>query len=465
WTDSDVIDFAGLSSCQRTGAVLSGTMAALPTPPLIPPPGVPLNVLPSRQNSQNSFAPVGIAAGAEDVKYQAKYKDLKRKLKEIEADNDRLHYRVLQAKRSIQRMKIERAVLYERLQLVPTSPEPQERHTHSSVHPSPGMQGPQHHAMAPNHMSARDLEEYNRGSHPRSGPVESPRGPGSHPRRGSGGIPGQPQLQFMPQQFAPAPHEPHRNHAPPPVAHSSPALHAHERTRSPSRGRGHSLSSQQQVYHPSPYGDPPPLHSPPLSDRGRSRHEMHEPVHRHQNSLPPLSPPAGRIHPHQRMGPGTYINREEPMPERDWDRERRDAPMDARSPNSANRSRAEYPDTHQNRRREEAGYFGDRPAYSRSDSPGSRSGSGSGAAEGVPSRPDSRTQFYPEAERGPASGAPRTSFRLRPVGGEEVDFGAGNTPPPAVDSRKRSRNEMDVDSEEPSVGYPETRSSKRFHQT
>lgn len=28
--------------------------------------------------------PIGIAAGAEDVKYQAKYKDLKRKVKEIE---------------------------------------------------------------------------------------------------------------------------------------------------------------------------------------------------------------------------------------------------------------------------------------------------------------------------------------------------------------------------------------------
>lgn len=29
--------------------------------------------------------PIGIAAGAEDVKYHAKYKDLKRKVKEIEA--------------------------------------------------------------------------------------------------------------------------------------------------------------------------------------------------------------------------------------------------------------------------------------------------------------------------------------------------------------------------------------------
>jgi hypothetical protein len=82
---------------------------------------------PVRQKSK-AYA-TGIAAGAEDVKYQAKYKELKRKVKEIEAvstpvhieciarkisspipkDNDKLHFRVLQAKRSIQRMKLERA--------------------------------------------------------------------------------------------------------------------------------------------------------------------------------------------------------------------------------------------------------------------------------------------------------------------------------------------------------------------
>ena len=40
--------------------------------------------LPSSRSKPKSFAP-GIAAGAEDVKYQAKYKELKRKVKEIEA--------------------------------------------------------------------------------------------------------------------------------------------------------------------------------------------------------------------------------------------------------------------------------------------------------------------------------------------------------------------------------------------
>lgn len=68
---------------------------------------------------------MGVTAGAEDVKYQAKYKELKRKVKDIEAvsrnflfrnrylkfrkDNDKLHFKVLNAKRNIQRMKLERA--------------------------------------------------------------------------------------------------------------------------------------------------------------------------------------------------------------------------------------------------------------------------------------------------------------------------------------------------------------------
>ena len=38
---------------------------------------------PSRQKTKPYS--IGIAAGAEDVKYQAKYKELKRKVKEIEA--------------------------------------------------------------------------------------------------------------------------------------------------------------------------------------------------------------------------------------------------------------------------------------------------------------------------------------------------------------------------------------------
>ncbi|KAJ8453623.1 hypothetical protein ONZ45_g19550 [Pleurotus djamor] len=73
-----------------------------------PSPGPSHPHLSSRQKIQRP-ATIGIAAGAEDSKYQAKYKELKRKVKDIETDNDKLHWRVLQAKRNIQRMKFERA--------------------------------------------------------------------------------------------------------------------------------------------------------------------------------------------------------------------------------------------------------------------------------------------------------------------------------------------------------------------
>lgn len=48
-----------------------------------PSPGPSTQSLPSRQKQKPYI--IGIAAGAEDAKYQAKYKDLKRKVKEIEA--------------------------------------------------------------------------------------------------------------------------------------------------------------------------------------------------------------------------------------------------------------------------------------------------------------------------------------------------------------------------------------------
>jgi hypothetical protein len=41
-------------------------------------------VQPASRQKSKPYQPVGIAAGAEDAKYQAKYKELKRKVKEIE---------------------------------------------------------------------------------------------------------------------------------------------------------------------------------------------------------------------------------------------------------------------------------------------------------------------------------------------------------------------------------------------
>lgn len=408
-----------------------------------------------------------------------------------------------------------KSVLYERLQQVPPSPEMQDRHALPPVHPSPGMphQPPQqHHGIPPNHMSRemdRTPPDYIRThggtlrQEGRAGPIDSPMAPGAlphGPRRGSASGPEPRQLQFM-QHLPPVQQDGHRGHAP---IHSSPHMHhpnaSHDRARSPSRSRGH----PPPVYHPHPqqYPDIPqaqqhPLHSPPLSDRGHSRrHDIHELTAshgRHQNSIPPLSPSSDarttRIHNHQRLGPGTYINRDEMAErerERDWEREReRGRPRDThmRTPPIVHRprpatDRTEYPDPHASRRRDDQSYFTERRAYSRSNSVGSASGSE------PPSRPDSRTQLY-DADRSRA-------YRLRPVTQtEEVDFvhedgrpqsrdrngggGGGYVPEqsrPPLDSRKRSRNDMDVDDADDGPPGPmysrhsdsESRGSKRYHQ-
>ena len=260
--------------------------------------------------------------------------------------------------------------------------------------------------------------------------------------------------------------------------------------------------------------------SPPLSERERSRQSdmrsmptsQAEPHgHPHHPSLAQLSPRsstsdlrAARVHPHQRMGPGTYINRDPEYPERhrdlDRDRERererdweqherererppnREMPAAMYSPHSAPRNRApierpDYPDHHMTPREEHPpphAYEAPPPRpylVSRSDTPGSASASGSGA--GGPnddsSRPDSRTQYYEHDRAGRAG----SSFRLRPViqpgpAEDSIGFvhedgrsrttatsGGGNYPETeqAHESRKRSRNDMDVDGED-DVGAP-----------
>ena len=59
-----------LGSATATCRLPSKTMSRHPSPPHPPP--------------SRLFHPLGITAGAEDVKYQAKYTDLKRKVREIE---------------------------------------------------------------------------------------------------------------------------------------------------------------------------------------------------------------------------------------------------------------------------------------------------------------------------------------------------------------------------------------------
>ncbi|GAA5868382.1 hypothetical protein JCM3774_003274 [Rhodotorula dairenensis] len=66
----------------------------------------------------------GVATQADDAKYRQKYGELKKKLVQVEEDNTKLSVKILRSKKAIQRLRIERAILYDRLQstVAPTNP-------------------------------------------------------------------------------------------------------------------------------------------------------------------------------------------------------------------------------------------------------------------------------------------------------------------------------------------------------
>ncbi|KIJ20382.1 hypothetical protein PAXINDRAFT_96592 [Paxillus involutus ATCC 200175] len=618
---------------------------------------------PARQ--KNKSYTTGIAAGVEDEKYQAKFKELKRKVKEIETDNDKLQFKVLVAKKSIQRMKLERAVLYERLSAVPPSPDVHSHHALPPLHPGPGVP-PQHtqqtsgsaqdndklqfkvlvakksiqrmkleravlyerlsavppspdvhshHALPPLHPgpgvppqhtqqtsgSAQVHRDHSRNMdindhtppdyiHPSGNirvipgpdgrPVQvsdGPIGPGVAPSHAVSAVhmsrrdstSGHDSRQLPPlSQLTPAQHLEHpRNHA-----HSqshTPHLHLHS-NGSDSRSRPHSSSShsrsrqlsaqgppqgyhQPGISHPQQYSPEAiphgqGLHSPPLGhERERSRrHDTHDrsshsgdpyPHGRqhmshassHSSIMSPTSARGSstRVHNHQRVGPAANINIPEFEHERDIERERNwshrheldgdsetareiahfGAIRNSPPPHLRSRPEREYQDHPSYRVREEHMYLrepigpGVYGRSSRSDTPGSGSGSASGNAGDAQPRPDTHSQYY-DRERRPYT--PR-SVNQPQAPNEDVDFvhedgrsrnrerdriGGPYVPseqhrPPLEPSKKRSRNDMDVDGEDDIVASPpgdssggggesssryggghrsDDRSSKRLHQ-
>ncbi|KAF8914215.1 hypothetical protein CPB84DRAFT_68411 [Gymnopilus junonius] len=549
-------------------------MSSVPSPAPHPLPSHSQLAPPVRQKQKP--VPVGITAGAEDAKYHAKYKELKQKVKDIETDNYTLHFKILQAKLSIRRMKMERAVLYERLALTPPSPTLQDHHPLPPAHHAMGaplqpssrqVSGTHHHREMRMHPSSMDSDQIHvpqehvrsqgssrvaavQDSHPlpvMDDPMGSTAAFSPHmsvhsPRRVSAGhdgsrhhLPAMIPMQPVQHQYEVTRGHSHSNsHASPPLHHAhSSSSHSRNRSHSSSRSRSHNVPPQAYrvpgQHHHYPESLPPvhqPMHSPPLSERERPRHsDPHEYSHphaydRHPTRLP-LSPGAhpsesrssGRIHAHQRLGPGTYINREEYHDkqrdmerERDWEREHREHERNREynrsremsssrmhsPPLSVHRShsqidRGDYEPHIPPRSREEPAYYHDSlppsgyPLLSRSETPGSGSASGSGAgAADVPSRPDSRSQYYERGDRGA-----RSSYRLRPVPqlNEEVEFtreegrsqtivdragggGGGNFPVsehnhPHLESRKRGRNDMDVDSDNDVGNMPPTTYSSR----
>ncbi|KAG0091079.1 hypothetical protein BGZ93_008996 [Podila epicladia] len=56
-----------------------------------------------------------VAITADDVKYKRKYKDLKRRIRDIEEDNDVLNIKLSRARKNIHRLRVERSFLFDRL--------------------------------------------------------------------------------------------------------------------------------------------------------------------------------------------------------------------------------------------------------------------------------------------------------------------------------------------------------------
>ncbi|KIP12762.1 hypothetical protein PHLGIDRAFT_32669 [Phlebiopsis gigantea 11061_1 CR5-6] len=314
---------------------------------------IPLAPSSSRQKTKSHV--VGIAAGAEDVKYQAKYKELKKKVKEIELDNDRLYLKLLLAKKNIRRMNLERAILYERLAAVPPTPGRQTQELPAEHDPMfaqqpPGQPEPAR--LAPDDRLA--LDEYLR-SNPNARVIEDHDGrviaieDGTGGRGSALGITGPPPPRGIPvvpayrpepaTEYASERHLVSQVHDVPGDVQASnssvAALHGSTSGHLSTTHRSRSSSSRHEL---DAYGAeptrldtfPPSQHvhsrSSSLSGEGQvdARSRRLEPLdttaHPHQHSqvpapnLPPSpqlgqSPTQGRLHNHQRIGPGVHLHR------------------------------------------------------------------------------------------------------------------------------------------------------------
>jgi hypothetical protein len=390
----------------------------------------------------------GVAAGAEDSKYQTKYRDLKKKVKELEADNDRLHFKVLEARKNVTRMKLERAVLYERLCSVPPTDEETRR----------GMQDPPI-STPQGHFPASV-------THPRLDQPDS-RDPSvmeyirNHSR--PGGRPGA--SDTIPNSSAPSGH---RAPPPQPFAHdqpdhlrsqsqSHPPTSVQQSTSRSSRPRGH---DGPPIYHYPAPGESTHLDTfphgqggvlaPGEAGRERSRrHEIHE-VDLHSSRVPPPHSPPHNDRDHERH---LEVDRE-------VDQERGQPPAD-RPPNRVPTppfAQRTYPPpvyregdgpTHRASADRELVGPGLHPSVSRSNTPASARG----ASGSIPSRPHSRLEREHQ----------KSSHPTAPVSAPEGQDEEMQVEDDGPDARKRMRE--DYENGTATGDYlPDDRSVKKAHQ-
>ncbi|KAF9354370.1 hypothetical protein BGX26_007793 [Mortierella sp. AD094] len=75
----------------------------------------------SIENNKNNMT----STTADDIKYKRKYKDLKKRIRDIEEDNDILNIKLSRARKNIHRLRVERSFLFDRLD-----------HSENATHPS-----------------------------------------------------------------------------------------------------------------------------------------------------------------------------------------------------------------------------------------------------------------------------------------------------------------------------------------
>lgn len=104
-----------MSLRKLSGAAAAGSRESYATTSVAPPSSSTSAVAGATTNTKNAYSS-HLAIQSDAAKYRGKYKELKKKVRQIETENDRLHVKTLRIKRNIQRMRLERAILYERLE-------------------------------------------------------------------------------------------------------------------------------------------------------------------------------------------------------------------------------------------------------------------------------------------------------------------------------------------------------------
>lgn len=102
-----------MSLRKLSGAAAAGSRESYATTSVAP--STSSSAVTGTGNTKNAYSS-HLAIQSDAAKYRGKYKELKKKVRQIETENDQLHVKTLRIKRNIQRMRLERAILYERLE-------------------------------------------------------------------------------------------------------------------------------------------------------------------------------------------------------------------------------------------------------------------------------------------------------------------------------------------------------------